>query len=206
MIDDSRAQLRRGVIRAKRFLNNLVWLQLTGIITTNYDLLLEYALSTERFNYGEVGAQLTGRGKNPFFPWHSSNPKLTGILPLAKLHGSVSWSKGVRYTDGRCGLRGDATIVAPRPEKLAPAELVDQWKLAKDVLLGAKRLVVFGFAFNPYDQAVLELLSAAGGHIEKVHLIDIAPNLAAAQKLWPRAVISSAPPPRGPSFKVDCWY
>lgn len=204
MIDENRKYEIDGVIQAQGFLGRLLGSQLSGITTTNYDLLIEYALGTRGFHYGLRGQQLTGRGAYPVSQW--KNPViLKGSIPLAKIHGSISWDEDSYYTDGRRGLTGNALIVAPTPEKQPPKKLKHPWDLSAKMLSKSRRLVVFGFSFNSYDKAVLELLKNAGRSIESVILIDIAPNLDAAKSLWPDAMISSAsPPPRG-SAEINKW-
>jgi len=204
MIDENRKYEIDGVIQAQGFLGRFLGPQLSGITTTNYDLLIEYALGTGGFHYGLRGQQLTGQGAYPVSQW--KNPViLKGSIPLAKIHGSISWDEDSYYTDGRRGLTGNALIVAPIPEKHPPMKLKRPWDLSAKILSKTRRLVVFGFSFNSYDKAVLELLKNAGRSIEAVILIDIAPNLDAAKSLWPDAMISSAsPPPRG-SAEINKW-
>ncbi len=194
MIDEYRSHQIDGVARATRFLQSFCGLSLAGIITTNYDLLLEYALGTKEFNYGIPNQILTGRGPYPVSQWR--NPiKLTGPIPLAKIHGSISWDEDGCYTDGRRGLTGRALIVALTPEKTNPAALEFVWKVAAKILNRATHLVVFGFAFNPYDEAVLSLLRSASANIKSVLLIDVQPPLERAQSLWPDArIVPSLPP------------
>ena len=120
--------------------------------------------------------------------------RLTGQLQLAKIHGSISWDEYDYYTDGRRGLTGNALITAPTPEKQPPESLRFHWEIARKILENATRLVVFGFAFNHYDEAVLEFLKSAGQNLESVLLIDIAPPLERTHLLWPNVVISSCSP------------
>src|SRR5215210_3488374 len=75
----------------------------SGVLTTNYDLLVEYAFGTKLFNYGHRGEVLLGPGSYPVSQWR--NPvTLTGPISIAKMHGSISWDERGRYTDGRRGL------------------------------------------------------------------------------------------------------
>ena len=61
-----------------------VWYSVGGIVTLNYDLLVEYALGSRGFNYGAIGEVLRGRGPYPVSLWR--NPvALSGRIPLAKL-------------------------------------------------------------------------------------------------------------------------
>jgi hypothetical protein len=195
MIDENRRWQRRGVRRAARFLVQCGTL-LSGIVTTNYDLLVEYSLGSKGFNYGSVGEVLQGRGPYPVSQWR--NPvTLHGRLPLAKLHGSISWDSKGRYTDGRRGLTGKALIVAPTPDKQPPMLLRDQWDLSQQILQRASRILVFGFAFNEYDQAVLLHFREAGRYARQVAIVDVSSRIDAARRLWPQAEIRWFEPPTG---------
>lgn len=193
MIDENRKYERPGVTRTRDF---LLYLRnsLSGIVTTNYDLLVEYALGTQLFNYGRLNEDLSGRGAYPVSQWR--NPvTLRGQIPLAKVHGSISWTEVGKHTDGRGGITGDALIVAPTPEKTPPLELKFEWQLAGDILRRSKRLLVFGFAFNPYDEALLRHLGQHGQDLEQVILVDPAPKIDCAKALWPHASVRVPPAP-----------
>jgi len=203
MIDENRKYEIDGVRRANAFLGQFVT-NLSGIITTNYDLLVEYALGTKGFNYGILGQRLDGRGAYPVSQWN--NPVvLKGTIPFAKIHGSISWDETSYYTDGRRGLTGNALIVAPTPEK-QPSDLLEfHWNLSGKILSESTCLVVFGFAFNPYDEAVLDHLKRTGRNIKSVLLIDIAPNINTAKSLWPNADIVSTLPPPQDDLLINHW-
>ena len=203
MIDEDRKYEIDGVKKSKVFLDRVRTL-VSGIITTNYDLLIEYSLGTKGFNYGILGQQLLGRGAYPLSQWY--NPiVLKGNIPLAKLHGSISWDESAYYTDGRRGITGKALIIAPTPAKSLPRVLEFHWNLSKKILTKSKHLIVFGFAFNSYDQAVLYLLKKAGQNIESILIIDIAPNLNAARYIWPNSqIISALAPPQG-NLIINQW-
>lgn len=205
MIDDRRKSQVDGVRMAQQFLSTLPLEQLSGVVTTNYDLLVEYALGTSGFNYGEVGETLTGRGKNPWFPWQGTGVRLTGSLRLAKIHGSLSWDEEHHYTDGRCGVKGSALIVPPTPDKKPPPQIDSVWKLAEKVIETAHQLLVFGFGFNQYDQAVLSFLRRAGQRLESVLLVDPHPNEKFAAQLWPKASITSQAPSEGHPPELKAW-
>jgi hypothetical protein len=196
MIDENRKFERPGVTRARDFLFQLQS-RLLGIITTNYDLLAEYALGTRLFNYGRFGEVLTGRGAYPVSQWR--NPvTLRGSTRLAKMHGSISWDTNGRYTDGRGGITGDALIVAPTPEKKPPAALASAWALAGEILRDSNSLLVFGFAFNPYDEALTAHLQEHGRGIRRVVLVDKYPRSDRAKSIWPDATVHAlGPPPEG---------
>jgi hypothetical protein len=196
MIDENRKWDRPGVRATADFISQCRS-QLSGIVTLNYDLLVEYALGSQDFNYGECDEILQGRGPYPVSLWR--NPiMLTGRLPVAKLHGSISWGANGKYTDGRRGISGEALIVAPTPDKRMPIVLQEQWSLSSMILGRASRIVVFGFAFNDYDQAVLSHLTEKGQQIVDVAIVDVCSREDAAKRVWPRASVRLfKPPPEG---------
>jgi hypothetical protein len=203
MIDENRRFDRAGVQLAQGFISKCA-MQLYGIVTLNYDLLVEYALGSRGFNYGNFGEILMGRGPYPVSQW--LNPvRLTGRIPIAKLHGSISWDANGKYTDGRRGLTGNALIVAPSPEKRQPTELEQQWELARRILGGASRILVFGFAFNPYDQAVLVHLAMSGQGLRDVGIVDVSNREEAAKDLWPKARVRSFQPPPNQTEELHAW-
>ena len=198
MVDENRKFEIEGVRKAQSFISAIrATKRISGIITTNYDLLIEYALGTKGYNYGVQGQRLVGRGAYPVSQWVRT-VILSGDISVSKIHGSLSWDENGYYTDGRRGLTGNALIVAPTPEK-EPSELLKlHWVLANQILSNTTDLVVFGFAFNLYDGAVLNLLRSSGRNLRRVLLIDIYPKIELANSLWPYAKISSSlPPPDG---------
>ncbi len=89
-------------------------------------------------------------------------------------------------------------IIAPTPEKEPPTSLQAQWDLASKILRKIKHLIVFGFAFNRYDEAVLNHLKEFGQNVESVLLIDISPNIKGCKYCWPKAeILTTKPPPEG---------
>lgn len=204
MIDETRKFNIPGIVKAKEFLQQFYDPSLVGIITTNYDLLIEYALGTKGFNYGIPNQILTGRGAYPVSQW--KNPvKLRGRVPVAKIHGSVSWDEQAYYTDGRRGLTGNALIVAPTPDKQPPAVLKSVWELAERILKDSTTLIIFGFAFNPFDEAVLKLLKVAGAGIQSILIIDINPKIERSRQLWPKSkIIACQPPPK--KVTISKWF
>ena len=96
MFDERKIHENPNIMRVKAFLNKANAYNLSGILTCNYDIIVECALGTKGFNYGTQGERLEGRGKNPQFPWQNAHPKVMGNIKLAKLHGSLSWdNKGI---------------------------------------------------------------------------------------------------------------
>lgn len=204
MIDENRKLTIPGVVKAQSFLHRFYNPSLVGIITTNYDMLVEYTLGTKSFNYGIPNQTLTGRGPYPVSQW--KNPvTLKGNVQLAKIHGSISWDEHNYYTDGRRGLTGHALIVAPTPEKQLPESLKYVFNLSKEILRKTTRLIVFGFAFNPYDDVVLNLLQSECKNLKSVLLINIKSQIEIAQRLWPNAeILPTMPPPDG-YMKIQKW-
>jgi hypothetical protein len=194
MFDERVVRENERIIKIKQFINSLSKSGLKGILTCNYDTLVECALGTGGFNYGVQGEQLYGRGLNPQFPWQNAHVSVTGNIPLAKLHGSLSWDSNLKYTSGKPGRSGKALIIPPAPEKTPPPELEDVWTLGEQILSASKQIILFGFAFNTYDQALLNLLKKNGKNITQILLIDPYPNKEAAERLWPYATINTLNP------------
>jgi hypothetical protein len=205
MINDTHllgSQGIKNIERVRWFLQPFCGFCLDGIITTNYDLLIEYALGSKLFNYGKSNQWLKGyKGRLGISSW----VLLKGHLPLAKIHGSISRDEDDYYADGRCGLTGKALIVAPSPDKKPQEVLKYEWELADNILKKSKHLAVFGFAFNPYDTAVLDLLKNAGQNLKTILLIDIHPPVKRVHNLLPNTtIIPCAPPPDG-NLKIRNW-
>ena len=196
MVDENRKFLVRGVRLTREFLQYFCCSSPVGIITVNYDMLVEYALGAKGFNYGIPYEELRGRRRYPLSP----PIVLSGRLPLAKIHGSVSWDTCHKYTEGRGGITGNTLIMPPTHDKSLIDTLTDARRVAEDILRKSTRIIVFGFAFNPYDQDVLTLLLSCGTALEAVLLVNqpasAESQLNAANNLWPGAeVFFTAPPP-----------
>ena len=143
-------------------------------------------------------------GPYPVSQW--KNPvTIKGNIPIAKIHGSISWDEHNLYTDGRRGLTGHALIVAPTPEKNSLESLRLAYNLAKEILRKATRMIIFGFAFNRYDESVLNFLKSEGKNLESVLLVNIESNTEAANILWPSAEIVSAMPPPDGNKEMQNW-
>jgi hypothetical protein len=111
MINENRKYQRPGVARVRGFLLSFNS-ELSGVITPNYDLLIEYALGTRLFNYGRPGEVLSGRGAYPVSQWQ--NPiTLQGPMAVAKLHGSVSWTSSESILMEGAGLLETLLLLPP---------------------------------------------------------------------------------------------
>jgi hypothetical protein len=122
------------------------------------------------------------------------------------MHGSISWDVNGRYTDGRRDITGNALIVAPTPEKIPPASLSSEWELAGTVLKDATDILVFRFAFNPYDEAILNHLSERGTNIRRVILVDKDPKPDRAARVWDKATVFPMPPPPKGEAELRTWF
>lgn len=194
MFDERSIRENERIKYLREFFTKLSENGLSGILTCNYDTITECALGMSGFNYGVIGEQLFGRGINPLFPWQNAHLQVTGSISLAKLHGSLSWDINTKYTSGKPGRNGKALIIPPAPEKKTPVELQYTWALGAKLLEQSNILIIFGFAFNPYDQALLEYLKQHGSNLQKVILVDPFPNIASAQALWPDVSIQVIDP------------
>lgn len=173
---------RRSVASHERFWT-MVFQQWSdvSVITTNYDILAERGLRFQPrprvvrpgFNYGFGPEDLAGRG----YPYtYARRIRVTGYVPLLKLHGSVSWAVEngalVKYHDCRPAIRGDAAIVAPIVGKSVPAYLQATWEAARARLSRALTWIVVGYSLPAYDQLIQALLYECAAPETSVHVFD----------------------------------
>lgn len=203
MIDEKMIRENSYISAIRNFLQKFLP-SASGIITTNYDLVVEYALGTRGFNYGIKDQPLRGRNVYSVASWNRTSVALRGSVALAKIHGSINRDETGYYSEGRRGLSGKALIVAPIEGK-SPLKLESEWNLARDILTKSTRIMVFGFAFNQYDKQVLNLLSESGKNIVSVLLVNCSSKLDLATRLWPNAkIVTALPPPQGDST-IESW-
>lgn len=160
-----------------------------GIVTTNYDLLIERALrhQTMKRRFG-VGFHYGGI-KNPQFLIGQSLPftvhdqkryvELTGKTPVCKLHGSLNWSKTkyglVLYQDLRPAFKSDgsAAIAPPMIGKKIDEWLNPIWREAESILRRSEIWIVCGYSLPKYDVMVQEMLTrAASGAAKRLFILD----------------------------------
>ena len=173
---------RRSVASHERFWTMVFqrWSDVS-VITTNYDILAERGLRFQPrpgvvrpgFNYGFGPEDLAGRG----YPYtYARRIRVTGHVPLLKLHGSVSWAVEsgalVKYHDCRPAIRGDAAIVAPIVGKSVPAYLQATWEGARARLSRALTWIVVGYSLPAYDQLIQALLYECAAPETSVHVFD----------------------------------
>ena len=159
-----------------------------SVVTTNFDILAERGLRhlprprvpRPGFHYGFGSENLQGGGYPSYS--HIQRIRVSGHVPLLKLHGSVSWSirsgELVKYHDCRPAIRGDAAIVAPIVEKTVPEYLRPTWNVAKEHLSEARTWIVVGYSLPHYDQAVCSLLREAAAAEMTIHVFDPDPSVA----------------------------
>jgi len=175
-----------------------------AVITTNYDILPERGLRHEPrprlprpgFHYGDGPESLAGGGYPSYS--HIVKIKTSGIVPIYKLHGSISWSFNgkhlIRYHDCRPAIRGDAAIVAPMTTKVIPHYLKSTWEQASLSLLSSNLWAVVGYSLPNYDKAVRDLFFENSKHNPQIHVFD--PNKAVAQsfmQLLPHCSVTAHP-------------
>lgn len=202
-IDQKAKWENKGILRSKEFLDGLLIKGLETVLTTNYDLLIEYSLGTNGFYYDQNIRALHGRGKNPSFPWHNPNPELTGPIKILKLHGSLSWTaEGTRFTDSRCGLTGKGMIVAPIRNKQGVGFLQNIWDESKTELREADKIIFFGFAFNPIDENILSILRSQIRSTSEIFIVNKYFNEKYIETIFPGNKIAFLYPP-SPSEDMD---
>lgn len=169
------------------FLSAFNGVQLLGIVTTNYDIVIEKLLGPRSsgrlggFNYGMPGEHLVGRHAVSS-QWSYGPVTMTGAIPLLKLNGSLNWAISrngelVKYIDCRPS-RGRRYRVLLFPP--AHGELVEKLKPMRDhahkVLRNAEIWVVYGYSIPDYDLEVRKLLQSSAALVSKVVIFDVNPR------------------------------
>jgi hypothetical protein len=193
----SRTSLRYGqrvINRTYCWQHERFWLdllqdvELSGVITTNYDLLAERSLRHRPMKRPPLpGCYYAGLPKPQIAlgqsqPWTAQDRQdrtpLTGTIPLAKLHGFLNWAiedgrSIIIYQDTRAAFRrgGTAAIVPPIPEKQPPALLAPVWDAAQELLADAGVWVVVGYSLPGYDLAIRDLFYRSAG--SKLHTLEL---------------------------------
>jgi hypothetical protein len=190
-IDERRKFERAGIKKAADFINHLSGPYFEGIITTNYDLLIEYALGTKNFFYGDRPRLLFGPRRAYTIAGFKQTPVyLKGSIPVIKLHGSMSLTEKGYCADGRGCITGKAIIIPPVHNKKISDVLIQEWAYARKILKNSKKIIFFGFRFNDYDQELIDLFKETEPWIQKIILINTNPDVKPlAEKIWPSAEI-----------------
>jgi SIR2-like domain len=155
-----------GYSQLLQALRNVV---ITGIVTTNYDLVVEKLLgprSTGRlggFNYGNRGEPLKGRHQLSS-TWGYGPISVDGAVSLLKLHGSLNWGRSptgniTKYIDTTPsrGRRYEAVLLPPGGST-ADFILSDIVNKARAVLRNADTWLFCGYSMPSYDQDIVNLL------------------------------------------------
>ena len=157
---------------------------LIGIVTTNYDLVIEKLLgptSSGRlggFNYGKGGERLLGR--HPVSSqWTYGPVTITGKIPLLKLNGSLNWAissdgQVVKYIDSRPSRsRRYQVLLLPPATGIKHNKLQPIWEHAERVLRTADVWIFCGYSVPDYDQAVRDLLRTSVKNTKRIVILDI---------------------------------
>jgi len=160
-----------------------------GVLTTNYDLLIERALRHRPmkrvfgpgFFYGglERPQVFTGLALPFTVQLPMTHVELTGSVPLFKLHGSLSWSlaggKMELFQDMRPAFRRSPTaaIIPPILHKDTPSWLLPVWTQAEAWLTKADTWIICGYSLPSYDVAINDMLSrSSNGIASSIVILD----------------------------------
>jgi len=126
-----------------------------GIISLNYDLLIENSLEKIA---NDVGYYYTiGNEENDIKKYYMPTKKIDDIgVPFAKLHGSI-----------------DKTIVPPTWNKNINKSIMDDWILASKLLSEATHIVFLGYSLPSTDNYVKYLLASSLNNNERLKKITV---------------------------------
>jgi hypothetical protein len=160
--------------------------RIAGIVTTNYDIVVEKLLGPHirgrlgGFNYGEPDEPLQARHYTSS-QWSYGPIRVTGRIPLLKLHGSLNWALSptqelVKYIDARPSrLQGYRPVLLPPGLSDVSDALVGVWEHASRVLSAANIWVFCGYSMPPYDADVVNLLRSSAA-IQLKRVVVLAPD------------------------------
>jgi hypothetical protein len=158
---------------------------LRGIVTTNYDLVVEKILGPDvtgrlgGFNYGKQGQPLN-RHHHQFSTqkWYQKE-SIDGTMPLLKIHGSLNWAYSEEigidfYVDCYPSLtRGQRPLIVPPQSNVQQNVVLKQtWQKASEVLNGADVWVFCGYSFPDYDVDVRNLLASSASNLHRVVILS----------------------------------
>ncbi len=163
-------------------IHHLQQTDLVGIVTMNYDIVVEKLLGPRKFgrlggfNYGQVGDLLIGRhytsSQGAYGP-----VEMTGRVPLAKVHGSLNWAFAedgglVQYVDCRPsrGRRYRVAVFPPGGETVEPFRQV--FSLAQRILSVATIWLVIGYSLPEGDDDVKKLLGRSASNLRHLCVAD----------------------------------
>jgi hypothetical protein len=183
---------------------------LRGIVTTNYDLVVEKILGPDAtgrlggFNYGTQGQPLHKRHHEFNTQRWYHRETIDGTIPLLKLHGSLNWAsskeKGIDiYVDCYPSLtQGHHPVIVPPHSDILQYDLLSKiWQKASEVLQGADIWVFCGYSFPPYDEDVRDLMKRSASILRRV--VILSPHATAlGQNI--RNILNAS----GPEIEVKC--
>lgn len=172
----------------RNFLSAFSRANLLGIVTTNYDIVVEKLLGPRPsgrmggFNYGIAEEQLLSRHAVSS-QWSYGPVIVSGVIPLLKLHGSLNWALSddrslVKYIDCRPSRGRKYEVVLLPPAASDKFDILQPIRnYACNVLSNAEVWVFCGYSFPDYDKDVHDLVKkAASGLVSKVCVCDINPK------------------------------
>lgn len=175
----------------KEFWDRILQLyDISCVVTTNYDLLIERGLRHRKykrpyrpgFYYGGFDLPQSLKGQALPFYCKEQNKiiELNDGIPIFKVHGSLNWSiengKIGFYQDMRPAFRhnGDSAIIPPLIEKKVPHWLKSVWRQSEFMLSNCSTWIVCGYSMPEYDVAINRLLENAvrKGNVDNLFLLD----------------------------------
>jgi hypothetical protein len=181
------ALLRRTISPAQADFWNALLERTTvrAIVTLNYDLTIEQTVGmvpnlvagSPGFHYAGIDAKVRPV-RSPYARDRGVDPTPAGVIPLAKLHGSLNWSLSADgidvFADVRPAFRDyiGAAIVPPLPEKHVPGWLWSVWDRAAKELHEADEWVVVGYSLPPYDHEIKAMLRASASRVASIRIYD----------------------------------
>lgn len=158
---------------------------LEGIVTTNYDLVVEKILGPSTkgklggFNYGRQGQPAQGKHQINSQRWWGP-VTIDGTIPLLKLHGSLNWALSDKedidvWVDCRPSLsRKYRPLIVP-PHDSSHDKILSQIRLkALEVLSSADVWIFCGYSFPDHDidKDVGKLLRASAYILRRVVILN----------------------------------
>ena len=127
-----------------------------GVISLNYDMVLENALAflTECYNVSQEYKYIYANTVADDDPYKLIS---NGNIPLAKIHGSID----------------PLSIVAPTWNKMARADMQATWSLAHNLLRNANHIRILGYSLPASDTYFKYLLSTAVVDSYNIKTIDV---------------------------------
>jgi len=198
----------------ERWLPYLMWVNRLSasdtVVTFNYDRVFE-VLKENRSSILDNGYRTDFRVIIPGPGWedHLSETQALGCAPVLKLHGSVDWvaREGAIVVDDTPNLAAtsasgtDLVLAIPGPGKASlrreHRNIGHLWRVAKDALSKAQRVVFLGYRFPPSDaQARVEILgcmkdAARVGRLTKVEIV-LGPNRGAGDVVRMQGLVTYA--------------